>query len=201
MTRDRVLAVVRSTGHSRFPFTSSAELDDVSGVVLAKELLYWLLKNPGTDIDWQKLRREPLIVPASTPVTQLLRTFQEARRHLAIVVDEYGTLEGIVTLEDVMEEIVGEIDDESDRPSDDLSEQDDGRLLVAGSVDLRRLSAQLGVPWNPESEAATISGLVTELLERIPAVGDSLEWNGFRIEVVKAGRRRVKLLAISKANG
>ena len=126
-----------------------------------------------------------------------MRTFQEARRHLAIVVDEFGAALGIVTLEDVLEEVVGEIEDESDAVADDFREQD-GTLIVRADVDLRRLSSRLGLAWAPEEEAATIGGLVAERLERIPVAGDVIEWNDCSVEVLTASRRRAEVLAIRK---
>ncbi|MEO1245638.1 MAG: hemolysin family protein [Pseudomonadota bacterium] len=198
MTRDEVLTAVRETGHSRFPFSPTGELDKVIGVVLAKDLLYWLLSHDDVAIDWEAVHREPLVVPESLPLPRLLRTFQEGRRHLAIVVDEYGGAEGIATLEDVLEEIVGDINDESDRPANDIVERRDGSLSVQAAVDLRRLSTKLGVPWEPEGDVATVGGLVTETLERIPAVGDSITWHGYRITVLRADRQRVKSLSVRK---
>jgi len=196
MNRDTVLALVRETGHSRFPFSPSDELDDVSGVVLVKSLLDWLLQHPDQDIDWQYVRQDTVFMPSAAPLPKMLRTFQESHRHIAIVVDEYGSVEGIATLEDVLEEIVGDIRDESDRPADDIQQQSDGTLRVRANVDLRRLSAQLSVIWEPQTDVTTIGGLVTEQLERIPARGDAIEWNGYRIEVLRADRRRARLLAI-----
>lgn len=198
MKRDEAMQFVRRTGHSRFPFSPSRNLKDVSGVVLAKDLLYWLLQYDDEDVDWEALLQEALVVPPSAPLLQLLRTYQDTRRHLAIVVDEYGSVEGLVTLEDVLEEIVGDIFDESDLPVHDFHEQVDGGLIVRARVDLRKLSARLGVAWDPEIEAATIGGLVTEQLERIPVAGDVVRWKGFRIEVLKADTRRAKVLRVSK---
>lgn len=196
MTRDEATAYVRETGHSRFPFTPTGDFDDVSGVVLVKDLLNWLLQNDAPEIDWNALRQDSLVVPNSVPLPQLLRTFQETQRHLAVVVDEYGSVEGIVTLEDVLEEIVGDIRDESDLPFDDILEKPGGNLVVRGNVDMRKLCATLGITWDPELEVSTISGLVTEMLERIPVAGDIVEWNGYRVEVLRADRRRAKLLSI-----
>ena len=198
MSRDEALAYVRESGHSRFPFTPTADFDDVSGVVLAKDLLYWLLQNDGPQIDWEALRQDALVVPNSVPLPQLLKTYQETQRHLAVVVDEYGSVEGIVTLEDVLEEIVGEIRDESDLPIEEFQDKTDGTLVVRGSVDMRKLCSRLGITWDPELEVSTISGLVTETLERIPVVGDVVDWNGYRVEVLRADRRRAKLLSIRK---
>jgi len=198
MTRDQAMVYIRETGHSRFPFTPTGDFDDVSGVVLVKDLLNWLLQNDAPEIDWNALRQDTLVVPNSVILPQLLRTFQETQRHLAVVVDEYGSVEGIVTLEDVLEEIVGDILDESDIPVEEFLDKSDGTLIVRGNVDMRKLCTRLGITWDPELEVSTVSGLVTEILERIPVAGDTVEWNGYRIEVLRADRRRVRLLSIRR---
>ena len=199
MNRDDALALLRESGHSRFPYSPTGDLDGVTGVVLAKNLLHWLLSHEDMRVDWESVRHDALVVPDSSPLPTLLRTFQDSRRHLAIVVDEYGSVQGIATLEDVLEEIVGDINDESDRPSTDIVARKDGTLLVDASVDLRRLSATLGISWEPENEVATIGGLVTEKFERIPAVGDSIIWHGHQVTVLEADRQRVQLLAIKQS--
>ena len=198
MDRSEAMEIARETGHSRFPFSPTRDLNDVSGVVLAKDLLYWLLHHDEDDIDWDTLTKEPVIVPPSLPLIQLLRTYQDKRRHLALIVDEYGTVEGIATLEDVLEEIVGDIFDESDLPMREFRELADGSLIVRARVDLRKLSAKLTVAWDPKISATTIGGLLTQELERIPMAGDAISWKGYRIEVLRADRRRAKLLRIRK---
>ena len=198
MSRDEVMDYVRQTGHSRFPFSPTRDLEDVSGVVLAKDLLYWLLQNNDDSIDWDSLTQDALVVPPSVPLIQLLRTFQDARRHLAVIIDEYGTVEGIATLEDVMEEIVGDIFDESDLSVREFHELADGSLVVRARVDLRKLSGRLNIAWDPEVEASTIGGFVTEALERIPVAGDAIDWKGYRIEVLRADKQRAKLLRVLK---
>jgi CBS domain containing-hemolysin-like protein len=142
------------------------------------------------------LLQDALVVPNSVPLPQLLKTYQDTHRHLAVVVDEYGSVEGIVTLEDVLEEIVGDIRDESDVLVEEFLDKPDGTLIVRGNVDMRKLSARLGIAWDPELEVSTISGLVTEILERIPVAGDVVAWSDYRIEVLKADRRRARLLSI-----
>ena len=198
MNRSESMEFVRQTGHSRFPFSPTRDLKDVSGVVLAKDLLYWLLLHDDDEIDWHSLTKEALIVPPSAPLIQLLRTYQDKRRHLAIIIDEYGTVEGIATLEDVLEEIVGEILDESDIPIREFHQMADGSLMVRARVDLRKVSAKLRVAWDPKIAVSTIGGLVTEELERIPKAGDTISWKGYRIEVLRADKRRAKLLRIRK---
>ncbi|MGI9234942.1 MAG: hemolysin family protein [Woeseiaceae bacterium] len=198
MDRYQAMKLVRESGHSRFPFSPTESISDVSGVILAKDLLYWLLQYDDKQIDWEAIRRDALVVPESVPLLQLLHTYQDSQRQLAIVVNEYGSVEGIATLEDVLEEIVGDIRDESDLPADDFREQTDGSLLVRGYVDLRKLSDKLGITWEPNLDASTIGGLITEILERIPVAGDSVDWNGYRVEVLRADRRRARVLRVSR---
>jgi len=197
MDIDTVLRIVRETGHSRLPFTPTDKLDDVSGVVLVKTLLDWLLRHPGEAINWEALRKDILFLPATTPLPQMLRTYQDSYRHMALIVDEYGGIDGIATLEDVLEEIVGEILDESDQPDTDMRKRKDGSLLVRASIDLRRLSARLGVSWTPDTDdATTIGGVITEELDRIPVPGDTIEWHGYQVEVLRADRTRVRWVAV-----
>ena len=198
MGREDALALVSETGHSRFPYSPTGELDDVSGIVLVKELLQWKLRNGGDSIDWEVLRKEPLVVPESLPLPRLLRIYQESHRHMAIVVDEYGGVQGIATMEDVLEEIVGEIYDESDRPSKDIVERKDGSIFVKANVDLRKLCTALGLTWQPEHDVTTVGGLITERLESIPVVGDSIEWNGYRLTVLRADRQRITTVSVRK---
>ncbi|MBT8091404.1 MAG: hemolysin family protein [Gammaproteobacteria bacterium] len=200
MNRDEATAYVRQTGHSRFPFTPTRDLKDTSATIMAKDLLYWSLQNDGPDVDWNALTKEALVVPESVPLLQLMRTYRETRRHLAIVVDEYGSVEGIATLEDVLEEIVGDIFDETDLAQNEFHEADDGTLLVRSSVDLRKLCARLGVAWDPDVETSTIGGLVTEMLDRIPVAGDKVDWNNHEIEVLRADKRRARILRIRSSS-
>ncbi len=201
LDRDAVLKQVRESGHSRFPYSPSDDLNDAAGVILVKELFDWLLSHPDQPLDWEALRQDALILPETMPLPKMLRTFQESHQHMAIVVDEYGSVEGIVTMEDVLEEIVGDINDESDRARDDLLPQDDGSLKVKGTVDLRRLSAHLQIAWMPESDATTVGGLVAEVLERIPAAGDTIDWNGYTITVQQADHRKVRWVSVQKYLG
>ena len=196
-SREEVLKTMREMEYSRYPFSRTAELDDVSGVVLARDLLFWIHEHPGQDIDWDSVLGEALVVPESTRLEDLLKTFQTEQRHLAIVVDEFGDVEGIATLEDVIEEIVGEIEDESDEPVPRIWRRPDGSIDSRGGIELRRVCSMLGMDWSPEGEVTTIGGLVTETLGRIPVVGDALEWRGYRLEVLAANPRRAELIRIS----
>lgn len=199
MKREEVLELAHETGHSRFPYSPTGEVDDINGIVMVKDLQFWLLANSDEAIDWNSLVEDVLVVPETSPLPQLLRTFQESHRHLSIVVDEYGDVQGIATLEDVLEEVVGDIKDESDRASVNIREQQDGSLLVRGTVDLRVLCRKLGIPWEPQEDITTVGGLVTEELERIPVAGDSIIWQEHVITVLRADSKRALLLRVGEA--
>jgi CBS domain containing-hemolysin-like protein len=197
---DDVRRTIRQSGHSRFPFTPTGRLDDVSGVVLAKELMLALLDDPDV-IGWPTLTREPLIIPETKPLNSLLQAFRAARQHMAIVVDEYGGTEGIVTLEDVLEELVGEIIDESDRPIEDLWPQKDGAVHALSTVELLKLTEHLGIPWSPDVDVHTLGGLMSSRLERIPRKGDVITWNGYRVEVLSATETRAEVVRLERLPG
>lgn len=198
--REEVLQVLKTSGHSRFPLTEGDDLDGVIGVVLAKELLYWMQENEDGPIPWKELSRDLVSVPDGQPLERLLRTFQESRRHLAIVVNEYGESDGIVTLEDVIEEIVGEIIDEQDKPLPEFSQRGDGSIECRGSAELRKIAAQLGLAHNVPDDVTTVGGLLSEHLRRVPKPGDEMEWHGYLISVTRAGPRRVDRVRIRPLN-
>lgn len=197
--RQEVLDTLRRSRHSRFPFSTTDQLDQASGIVIAKELLFQLLERPDGPIDWSSLVHEPVVVPESARLNSLLGTFKKARRHMAIVVDEYGDVQGIVTLEDVLEEIVGDIIDESDEPVAELWRQDDGSFHALASIDLRKLCRYLGVDLPLETEATRLGGLLAELLGRVPVIGDAVVWNNWRLEVMSASHWSAELISIKKS--
>jgi CBS domain containing-hemolysin-like protein len=192
-----VMKTIRDSGHSRFPFTPTGHLDDVSGVVLTKELLLALQEQPDT-IAWPQLVREPIIIPETKSLNSLLQQFRAEQQHMAIVVDEYGGTEGIVTLEDVLEELVGEIMDESDLPFEDLWPQKDGAVHALSTVELLKLTEHLGITWYPDVEIHTLGGLLSSRLERIPKKGDVITWNGYRVEVLSATDTRAEVVRLEK---
>jgi putative hemolysin len=194
--REETERKLRDSEFSRFPFSPTAELDDVSGIVLSRKLLFWMHEHPEAEIDWTSLCDETLIVPESMRLNVLLKTFQAERRHLAIVVDEFGGVEGIATLEDVIEEVVGEIEDESDVPVARLWRRPDGSWHVTAGTDLRSVCSALQLEWLPEAEITTLGGLIGERLGRIPAPGDAIDWRGYRLEVLAANQRRAELVRI-----
>jgi len=192
----QALKTISDSGFSRFPYSSTGDLDDVVGVVFAKEVLSQLVESKLTGIKRQALVHEAIVVPETVALDSLLRTFRERRRHMALIVDEYGDFQGVVTLEDVVEEIVGDIFDESDLPREDLWQRPDGTIRAFGTAELHRICRLLEVDIPDDIEVATVGGLVSELLGRIPQQGDTIDWQGNRLTVLSAGRRGVDLVSV-----
>ncbi len=186
---------IRRSGHSRFPFTPTGELDDCSGVILTKELLFTLRED--TEPDWENLRIPVLVVPESALLNHLLRRFQVEKRHMAIVVDEYGSTVGLLTLEDVLEEIVGEIEDELDTVEMQYLQRSDGSLLCRGSAEARKVFQKLEIAEDIETSSQTLAGFVTELHGGLPVAGTHVDAAGYRFLVTKANNRRVERVRVT----
>lgn len=186
-----VLDTSARTGYTRFPVYRT-ELDDVIGLVHVKDVLVREPEEVSTLHVADLLRPLP-VVSERRPLEELLRDMRRDRTHAVLVVDEYGSVAGLVTLEDVIEELVGEIVDEFDRAAPDVRRVGPGRWLVPGSVHREALARQLGLEI-PSEHAETISGVITELLGRFPRVGDRVEVDGWQL-VVRAsdGRRALQV--------
>jgi CBS domain containing-hemolysin-like protein len=192
------LAIVRRSGHSRFPYSPRGDLDGIAGIVLAKDFLF-SLHDTGGQPDLEALSSKALVVPDSAPLETLLRRFQDTRRHMALVVDEYGGTQGIVTLEDVLEEIVGEIEDESDRVNAFIHRRPDGSLSCRGWAEARKVFDVLSVEPPEDVEAVSIGGFVAELVGRVPRAGDVVRYQDLVFSVVEASPRRAERVLITRA--
>jgi Mg2+/Co2+ transporter CorB len=147
-------------------------------------------------LDVAALATPPWFIPDTTALLHQLLAFRQRRSHLALVVDEYGDLEGLVTLEDILEDIVGEITDEKDVETVGIETLPDGSVLVSGWITVRDLNRQFG--WKlPHEEATTIAGLVIYEARMIPEVGQSFAFHGFRFEVLRRQRNQIVLLKIT----
>jgi len=191
-----LLAQFQASPHTRFPVYRK-DPDHIIGVVHGKDLVQMeSLEEGGPSREAiAALIREPYFVPATTPLQEQLIQFQRRRQHMGLVVDEYGDVVGLVTLEDILEEIVGEIQDEHDLPMRGLRPQKDGSFLVDGQIEIRSLNRQLG--WDlPTEGPRTLAGLIIEELEEIPNEGTSLKINGKPMEVVKTRNQTVTVVRI-----
>lgn len=192
-----IIGAIAMAGYSRLPVYEGS-LDHIIGYVSIKDALRhaWM----GWPIELRKMLHRPIFVPETMPLDRLLELFQKERNQLAIVLDEYGGTEGLVTLEDVLEELVGEIHDEH-RQADAHAfvQREDGSWLVDGSVAIDDLVDRFGLKGEPlPRDYTTISGLVLAELERIPASGDVVTWRGLRIEVVDMDGRRIDKLLVAR---
>jgi putative hemolysin len=192
-----IIGAIAMAGYSRLPVYEGS-LDHIIGYVSIKDALRhaWM----GWPIELRKMLHRPIFVPETMPLDRLLELFQKERNQLAIVLDEYGGTEGLVTLEDVLEELVGEIHDEH-RQADAHAfvQREDGSWLIDGSVAVDDLVDRFGLKGEPlPRDYTTISGLVLAELERIPAAGDVVTWRGLRIEVVDMDGRRIDKLLVAR---
>jgi CBS domain containing-hemolysin-like protein len=187
-TLAEVIDELQDVPYSRVPVFRES-VDDVTGIVYVREAYARWAKGE-RDLPLARLAREPFFVPGSLSLTQLLQAFQARRIHMGIVADEFGGTDGLVTLEDVLEELVGDIQDETDREEDDIVHVSEGILLCDAGVDLRDLVEELDVPL-PETEHRSLNGFILDELGHVPAEGHVLEVEGVRIEIVEASETQV----------
>ena len=188
------LDVILKAGHSRIPVYSNS-VDNVIGVLYAKDLLRYL-RDGRTDVPLEKILRPAYFVPESKKVDELLSELQVRKVHMAIVVDEYGGTAGIVTIEDLLEEIVGEIQDEYDAEEPTVEEVAEDQFLFDARVPLDEVNKLLGVEL-PADGGDTLGGYIYSELGKVPAVGDTVEHDGIRIEVLSVAGRRIKQVRAS----
>lgn len=190
---DTVLETIVQSGFSRVPVYVGHD-DNVIGIAHAKDLLGLLERGERPDV--KKILRRPFFIPASAQIETALNEFQRARVHMGVVVDEYGGVEGVVTLEDLLEEIVGEIQDESDEESELIRFQPDGSCLIDGGAAIYKVNERLGIGLPEEPGFSTIAGFVLSRLGRIPKEKEELEFAGRRLVVEKVLKRKIALLRL-----
>ncbi|WP_298138924.1 HlyC/CorC family transporter [Acidiferrobacter sp.] len=187
---------VIETGHSRFPVIDG-DKDKVVGILLAKDLLRYFHNEQRASFNVYDLLRPAVFVPESKRLDVLLRDFRSSRNHMAIVVDEYGGVAGLVTIEDVLEQIVGDIEDEHDLDADDvmITQRSEREFVAKALTPIKEFNEYFGTHYDDE-EVDTIGGLVMTTLGRVPKRGERLEIGGLRLEVMRADSRRIHLLKV-----
>ena len=197
---DKLLPVIVESGHSRFPVMDD-DRDDIVGILLAKDVLRAFADESGGEFDIRECMRPVVVVPESKRVNVLLKEFRRNRNHMAIVVDEYGGVSGLVTIEDAIEQIVGDIDDEFDVEEDqDIRPEGDRGFLVRGATAIEDFNEFFGTDLS-DDEFDTVAGLVMKQLGHLPRRGESLTIAGLQIRVMRADRRRVEMLKVKLAEG
>lgn len=194
---EKILQVVVSTAHSRFPVIEGKR-DNVIGILLAKDLLKCLAQQ---ETDLRGMLRPAVFVPESKRLNVMLRDFRVNRNHIAIVVDEYGGVAGMITIEDVLEQIVGDIEDEHDIEEDDdnivAMPRQHGRFRVRALTSLEQFNAAFSTSLADE-QVDTIGGFVTDHFGRLPHRGEQIDIDGFRFEVQRADARQIHVLVVQR---
>ncbi|MFK5971375.1 MAG: transporter associated domain-containing protein [Candidatus Marithrix sp.] len=192
---EKLVKIIVESGHSRFPVIADNR-DDIQGIFLAKDLLYYYANSAESQFDMRDLMRPAIFIPESKRLNVLLREFRTSRNHMAIIVDEYSGVAGLVTIEDVIEQIIGDIDDEHD--IDDkvfISRRKDGSCIIRALTPIAEFNEYFKTNFSNE-EFDTISGLLLQAFGHLPKRGEKIELNKFKFEVIRADNRRINLLRI-----
>ena len=193
-TTKNLLQVMVASSHSRFPIHNE-EQDSILGVVLAKDLLSHFAQSQEEEFNYREYLRDALSVPESKPLGALLREFQQNKSHMAIVLDEYGEIAGLVTLEDVIEQIVGEIEDEHDKEEDNIIDYGDGRYLLQANTTLTEFNEFFNSSIASD-DYDTVAGLVISGFSYLPEQMSEISLHGFQFKVLKTDNRRLHLLEV-----
>jgi magnesium and cobalt transporter len=192
-----ILARVIESGHSRLPVMDD-DRDDIVGILLAKDLLRLSVAGAQQPFDIREFMRPAVFVPESKRLNMLLKDFRRNRNHMAMVVDEYGGVSGLVTIEDVIEQIVGDIDDEFDIEGDDqnIHKEAEHQYAVRGDTRLEEFNEYFGTKLQ-DQDFDTVAGLIMKTLGRLPRRGETVTLEGLELRVVRADRRRIDLLRVT----
>lgn len=186
---DTILKTIVGCGHSRFPVIGE-DRDKVVGILLAKDVLRFCVDSPGAALDLDAFTRPATFIPESKRLDALLQEFRSSRNHMALVVDEYGGTSGLLTIEDVLEEIVGEIDDEHDPEEAEHIQQQGGHWNVMALTRIDEFNEYFDVDLD-DDDYETIGGLIMRQFGRMPRRGEAVSHAGFRFRIVQADRRRI----------
>ena len=193
---EEYLPILLENNHSRYPVVNE-DKDHIEGILIVKDILQYALK-PQSDWHLRDLLRPAVIIPESKRVDALLRDFRQQRYHMAIVVDEYGGVSGLITIEDILEQIVGEIEDEHDEDEGSDIRQLNGHVYqVSALTPLDEFNEAFGTGFD-EDEASTIGGIVLHAFGHMPVKGESLELDGLTFKITKANNRRLVQLQVIK---
>jgi magnesium and cobalt transporter len=195
LTKD-LLSIVVQSAHSRFPVLNAKE-DKIQGVILAKDLLSYFSSEAKKEFSCKEYLRPVVLVPESKTLGALMRDFQQKKSHMAVVMDEYGEIAGLVTLEDILEQIVGEIEDEHDFEEDNIIDFNDGRYLIKGHTPIEEFNEFFSVELQSEN-VDTLAGLVISAFTYLPEQMSEINLQGFNFKVLKVDSRRLHLLEVIK---
>lgn len=194
LSLEEIKELVKKEGHSRFPLIKD-NIDNVKGIIYIKDL--FMKAKPGEKLNLEGLARKTYFVPESKKVNELLKEMKKAKIHIAVVVDEYGGISGLVTLEDILEEIVGEIRDEFDMEEEPFKRIDENTFIVDAKVSLEDLMQRLGMDSKP-GEFETLGGLIYDLMGGMPQEGEILRKDNLQFYIEKKDGQRIKTVRVTK---
>jgi magnesium and cobalt transporter len=194
---DALLRTIVECGHSRYPVIGE-DRDEVVGILLAKDVLKSFVESPGSPVDIKNFLRPATIIPESKRLDALLQDFRSSRNHMAIVVDEYGGIAGLLTIEDVLEEIVGEIDDEHDPEEAEHIQEHGDHWIVMALTRIEEFNEYFSANLR-DDDYETIGGLVMRGFGRLPKRGEAIDLGGFNFRVLQADRRRIHRVEVTRA--
>ncbi len=199
LSLDEILPVITESGHSRFPVIGENR-DEVVGLILAKDLLPYFIADKRNEFSVRDVLRPVVFVPESKRLNVLLKDFKANRNHMAVVVDEFGGAAGLVTIEDVVEQIVGEIEDEHDIEEDSyIKKQNDNRFIIKALTPIEDFNEYFKTSFSDE-EFDTVGGLLMQAFSRMPSRGETATLGQYRFKVLSADSRRIYLLEVNLVN-
>lgn len=190
-----IIALIVQSGHSRIPIYQES-VDNITGILHAKDLLgYWGSENA----DFRDMVRAPYFIPETKKISEVLKDLRDKKSHMAIVIDEYGGTAGILTLEDIIEEIIGDVMDEYDAEERLITENEDGSISVDARLNVEELEDYLGVEL-PEGKFESVGGFVISLLGRVPDAGERIEYKHIEMVIEAANSRKIEKIRIRNAD-
>ncbi len=194
---DSLVKIIIEQGHTRIP-VYEGDFDHIVGIVHAKDILKFWKKAWGEN-SLKDISRPPYFIPETRRVEELLKEFKAKKSHMAIVIDEYGATAGLLTIEDILEEIVGEIQDEYDIPEKIFEEVDKNTILVDAKTDIEKIEQHFDVEI-PEGKYQSVGGFVINLIGRVPATGEEISFGPLRIEIESANARKIDKVKITRTD-
>lgn len=195
-TLEEILQCVTESGHSRFPVINENAENEIRGILLAKDILHHHSDNGSQEFSLFDSIRDPMFVAESMRLHSLLKRFQERRSHMAIVVNEYKGIAGLITIEDVLEQMVGDIEDESDIETDEMITEPANNLFsVNAQTEIEEFNERFNAEFSDDVD--TIGGVILKLAGRVPVIGDQFDYRGFEFEVTEADSRRILQLQVT----
>jgi len=195
LTETELVNKLLKHNHTRIPVYED-KVDNIIGIIYSKDVFAKLAKKQSIDV--RSILRVPLFVPSTQRLHDLLQKFKKAKMHMAIVLDEYGGVDGLITLEDILEEIVGDIQDEADKLDNQITKRDDGTYIIDGVTSITDFNRELGTSLPEDASYSSISGFILDLVKRFPNEGEKIKYENLRFKIKAKNNKRIKKISVRK---